>query len=1714
MKKIFQKLLGAVAAAALALPVAAVQHPNLERGFDPNKAFELGQIDQVNLFNGNLSVTIPLGQAIQGDGKLSYGFNLVYNSKAWDWEVAGMASGDDPINSARADRRSNAGFGWRLTLGELYQPNAAPLNDSLTWVYVGPDGAEHEFFTGLYGGQPCTSNSPAVCYSLDGSYLRLQPAGSGLMKVENPNGTKNTFKSYSEGGRTVWRLDSIADVNGNRLAVNSTGNPWLLTEINADGVTVRTSKIHYKAAEIYDGRLVKMVDKVEVPAFGNTFATYQLQYTRTAVTRPILHELTELPNPVLLPLLTGVVLPDGSQFSMPATTSYQLTMVAGNGDIPGVLIRLGLPTGGRFEWGFRRWTFPTGESYNPGQPPRFQPDFITRSSGVFERRVYDIGGGLVGTTTYTSILDDPPGIEQMPVQKRTEVVDAVGNKTVNYFSVYQDNSLIPPQFASFNQYSLPFTALQNDQSTRRRFLSKEVYTAGQTTPVRRIWVAYDFEPGNQAEPSGIPTRRLASERIDYLDDVVNGVTSYKTIDREGFDGLGNFRWYKVNGNFMGTSSYENARDEFTNYNPTVGTWPSTLLPPGNSDPWVLGTFTEMTQTERGETARQEFCFDTKGLLKRQRTLAGANRAASDLLAIRDFDTLGNLKSEKNYGGDNQAIPTTALCSLTAPALAVSDKQFVYRWGALESVKYAAASHYEQRRDIDPSTGLPSKIYDVADVGTSLTYDGMDRVTWLKPDVGHDSWQQYVYQKASGTTPPRVFSYQYNNNSTTSPLVEERFYYDGIGRLLQEHRKMAGATSFSIRESKYNGVGWLTERTTWTTNPATAGKTIYSNFDAFGRPKYVDPPEGSHHRVEYFYSGDRRVARQYWVGYARAAAGNVAERKAGVSEEFDLYGRLRRVEEGSITNNPKDLIGTYTYTVEGKLKQVTLRPRDNSSTQNRYFTWDRRGFLLSEEHPETGKWVFSQYDANGNFNRKHHNTDPTRVLTYQYDAFERLIKVHDAYNNRPLKEWTYATANAAPNLRRGKVEVAKRFNYPRVPWNPGVTATIEVKETYNYSGRAGRPSSRTTELPAFSRSFSQSWTYDALGNLLNATYPRCTFAICTATAAPARTVRNQYDQGRLVGVENWATLSYHDNGMLNEVRHSNGMIDTYDRDPKGLPRVYNVKVKHPGRTPSQLGVHHYDGMGNLVRRQIDSAFEAVEGLNPDVVAPEGSPETIPEEEPVSAATPVAANYYLYDNFGRLTHFNDGSSKYQAYGYDPYSNITSITSYNGSGLPQTRTYAVAAATNRLTTGYGFDAAGNMTSRSLGTSSEIFEYDVLGELVSRNFPAETYAYTADGERLYSFFYGASFGGANREEYTLRGYTNQVYTVYEKTDVAGGGELWTWKKDYIYRGGQILGVATTDANVNRQEQHFSLDHLGTPRVTTDKLGSFPAIAIHHYWGYGEELSASTDPDRMRFTGHERAQNGPGVADDLDYMHARYYPSFLGRFQSPDPIQSAKAGSPMTFNKYAYASSNPLKSVDPDGRETYLVIVGPSAITSPGGLAGHAALWITSESGSRGISYLTKTKFDAGGLRGFVDRYRAQGGLTGGQREVRVYLIPTTPEQDRKGVEYLSKHPDAGMGGSIFVNKNNCTGAVIRTLKEGGVIGEGDNFIQDGVINKPSELEDDAKEKWSLVPLTEDQIDEAQKKQEEEEKKKEEEKKDEQNQSRAEEAFSSIESFGRAFVY
>jgi len=790
--------------------------------------------------------------------------------------------------------------------------------------------------------------------------------------------------------------------------------------------------------------------------------------------------------------------------------------------------------------------------------------------------------------------------------------------------------------------------------------------------------------------------------------------------------------------------------------------------------------------------------------------------------------------------------------------------------------------------------LASSSKDPAGLVTNFEYDAMGRLVWAKPESGHGAWTQYAYTPAtSATALAKVQVLQRANGSQTGTILsQEEVAFDSLGRVWKERRLLPGL-DWVMRETLYDGAGQRSQVSEWadeSTSPFVQHWTKYLDYDPFGRPRTIRPPDGSAHDVTLIYTGDRVVRRK-----VKVATTKTSETTSETTERYDRQGRLYQVIEPSGTGGA-DVTTTYSYDVGNRLTQV--RTPSGSVTQVRTFNYDLRGFLLSENHVEKdGAVTYSGFDARGHATRK---VDGANDLSFVYDRAERLTEIKESTGaRRPLKTFVYASDNSSNNWRKGKLLRAKRYNYYEVEaippsnqifadgfecglsaWSsvegavtPLVTAcdTVEydvvVEETYSYGGVGGRVSGRDLAITVngnTGETFSQSWAYSELGAVSTVGYPSCTFTRCTADGAESpRNVNSTYTRGYLTAVGGYASLiTYHPSSLLNTITHTNGVVVTHEADPNGMARPRSITARKGG-TLWSTGTYEYDGAGNI--------------------------------------TDIGTSWFTYDLVSRLTAGavstdpqGDSTPKEQSYTYDAFGNIQNIVGSPGRSTP------TDSATNRLQGTAVYDASGNLTS----WNGNQYDYDTFNMMTRMRSGSEDwlYVYTADDERVWMYDRTAS---PAFHRYTLRDLSAKVLREYTST-----GDFWTVAEDYVYRGSALLGAETSTG-----QRHFHLDHLGTPRALTDVSGQ--RVAYHVYFPFGEEVTnPSQDQERMKFTSHERdLPNASGADGALDYMHSRHCNPTLARFNTFDPsAESARLASPQSWNKYAYVLGNPLAYIDPNG--------------------------------------------------------------------------------------------------------------------------------------------------------------------------------------------------------
>ena len=1503
----------------LAIPpaVRAEQHPNLARGFSPGDLYDYSGIDSINLFNGGLNLNLPIGPRYPvGDG-LSYGLHLSYASNTWEPEAVWL-----PEIRMHPRRSANAGHGWMLSIaGTLYRRFLPNFSAGLEWE--SPDGSEHLFYGSLHVGE---GESDPCFATRDNTYLKLCTAPPRTIRneegeletlerytIEFPDGTIQTYEEIPVDDRlSDWdderfQVVRIEDRLGNWVTVDYVRVVFTMTWTIADRVG-RTHTVKL-TRQLVDGQFRWRANRAFLSSFEGGTAQYDLVYELATIDRSCKTNPTvNSPMEFAVPLLREVVLPAGAgSYRMP---TYNSECSAPNwpasplGDLPGTLVRLDLPTGGRLAWTYRDHNFIVPDPSDPAQR------VLENSTGVGTKRALNAAGGC-DSGPLSACEWSYSSFSYSDETRRMQVDNPVGDRTVHWFRQRRRHDG-EPLYVGWD-YGLPFST-ETEHTHAGLSLSRQIYK-GASALQREIYVAYEHDrliPVIQAQEDWRNSNtRVFAERTRFWDDTVGGVPRFIEVRHDEFDGHGHYRRTVRTGDFRTSGESQTTT---TTYNPARGTYqidPATNTPgPTHSfspwpagSPWVLGTYTSMRVEEPGTAIASQSCFESStGRLLRQRVQASSAGPGADDVIVEYTRTRFSADDiryqELTYGGDIQTVDNGSLCGLDLPATPVYRTRHTHRYGVparTEPLGPGGASLGFDALDlvIDKWTGLPSSSTDPAGLSTNYRYDVFGRFTGIRPVAGGDAWTEIFYETASGTTPARVTVTRYANGSTSGTALEQsRYIYDPFGRVKRDQRQIAGH-GWTVAETGYNAIGWKT----FVTERGVLGgglphRTWFLQHDAFGRPQRIelpDYPSDNRHFVKLTYAGTRAVTREVSVGSDLAGG----ETRTSTTELYDHLGRLWRVQEPS---GPGGAVLNTTYGYDAASRLAWARQADTDGfVQARDFINDGRGFLLSERHPENGWTVYSNHDAGGHAGRK--RVGPMNGpfdLGFTYDAAGRLTRVREWGTGRSIKEYTYGTGASAFDRSRNKIKTAVRHNWINHPTN-GNLLDVTVTETYTYGGTGGRPSVRTTALNT-GQSFIQTWAYDDLGQVSSMTYPTCTHGGSTCSSGGGvrpRTVSFTRQLGYLTAVPGWAgSITYHPNGMLHEVHHANGVAYGQGLDPHWMRRPGSLGVDHPLETLS--------------------------------LAP-GDPPGVPLPYAYDGAGNIKSWYdwrYRYDPASRILEGSIGGGDGQSYTFDVYGNLRTITTRR-NGVPQTVALGVDRTTNRLSASL-YDTAGNLTSRG----GFAYSYDALSmmQTMAGGGTDNTYIYTADDERIWTV--DASVSPWD-ETFTLRDLDGKVLRVFNTT--TGFGAL-AWSQDYVHRDGQLLATARVNGG-GETRHHFHLDHLGTPLLVTNPQGG--TEALHSYFPFGEELNPNADTERMKFTGHERDLNRAGQGDDLDYMHARYCSPMLGRFLAVDPKERRTAQPrPQGWNRYAYALGNPLKMVDLDGKEaiTFTIVteIRASRVVAP----------------------------------------------------------------------------------------------------------------------------------------------------------------------------------------
>ncbi|MEL7059932.1 MAG: hypothetical protein AAGN46_07900 [Acidobacteriota bacterium] len=1171
------------------------QHPNLSRGQSSVGRYDTDGPATIDLFNGNLMFEVPLGLPYPLNAELDYRFALRYNSHIWDFAEDGRGE---------LIALSNAGVGFEFGFGRLKPPAAGQTQ----WTYVASDGRESRFYADLHWDTPDTSDpSGSFHYTRDGSFLRLQVVGSSSAWVEFPDGTRHQFAPVSG----VWRPHRIETADGlHYVDLSYVGSTW--TAVDSIG---RSQVASFVADPARPG--AQLLDTLELAAFGGTRATYQFDYAQIDFSRACSDPRADQQT---ASVLTSVVDPVGFE--------RRFTYHLGAADcLDGGRMATGTNgTGGIVAFDYGAYSFPTPAC--EGQAPTH----LTSVSGVVEREHRHPQGQVIGTWTYqpSHVMAGCAADE-----RRTAVQTPLGDRQIYYFGAGGDGA----SAGASADYALPISDSDVDADLSTAGLRVAVASriwdcamgGGSCQLVRSTWEGWrqDERCANGSGNCFDTNRRLELKRTVFHDDE----DRFKQQQFSQYDGLGNYRRTITTSDFGiadTTTTVRWSNSEAGIYQSALGLTgeKAGFVVPSTGQPWVLDDASFATITdEDGRTLRRDLCDDAFGRRLMERRHAGT-LSPNDVVKVHLW-AAGHQVGEGFYGGATQDLPTTAdLCSLQLPSTPVAWKESSWMHGVRATSRWlepdgTPMAHLDLDRDIDFNTGLVKKSRDVSGLETTLLYDAVGRLTSNRPSVGEGAWSEIRYLEPrqdllGGWAGPRATFFRYPNGSSAgTPLSQRIEQRDVFGHRFID-REWIDADNAVQRVFAYDALGNLTNSST-PHAPGTAHSWHqWLDFDPFGRPRLERPADGAAHDKTHEFFGVRRSLHTESVKRAYdTVGGGCYEHPATTEILYDGSGREWIYRFERLQPQPVELVERERrYQPDGSPRFDETRRFVGASEEvsRREWTFDGLGRAIEVAHKggTTGGLrllatsTFSDHDARGLHRRETTVGDlyplPGVSVRRTYDAAGRLLIVSDADDpSRLWKEYEYATVNGAPangasaDRKLGKLVRAVRHNYSS-SW--ASSAHHAVEDIYSYRGIDGLRSSKRTSLVTvassslemqLTRGFETSMVYDALGRVVELTYPT-SLQPSTGEPSEVRRVTYRYDWlGRQTAIggsygnttEDWIdSIVWSEVGIPSAVIHDNDVKDLYTDDPSGMTRPVRIRTEFDGVLYSDTGSMAYDGRDEL------------------------------------------------------------------------------------------------------------------------------------------------------------------------------------------------------------------------------------------------------------------------------------------------------------------------------------------------------------------------------------------------------------------------------------------------------------------------------------------------------------------------------------------------------
>jgi len=899
------------------------------------------------------------------------------------------------------------------------------------------------------------------------------------------------------------------------------------------------------------------------------------------------------------------------------------------------------------------------------------------------------------------------------------------------------------------------------------------------------------------------------------------------------------------------------------------------------------------------------------------------------------------------------------------------------------VKYAYSATGDLETVTDALGGVTKYAYDASHRLTSITdprgntilkniYDSQGRIT-EQEDGLKDLWK---------------LKYSAGETIVTEPQGGKLAYgFDSQDRVVSETDQLGNRTV-----TVYDGAGNVSE----VIQPG-GGKWVFGH-DAAGNLTSAKDPEGGERKYEY--DGQNRLtaftdARGNTWKYEWSKANDLT--KITDPESGETTFTYNESGQPLTVTDPDKHKTEFSYDSRGNQLSVTdplshktsfeyssrnyLTSKTLPGLKAESFERNALGDLLARTTPEGNKTKYT-YDANG---LPTQITDPAEdVWKIVYNAMERPTTYTD-----PAEQQTKVSYNG--DLKPTKV-VNRRGKETTYAYDAANQLTeVDGPEggdwTYGYDSRGNRSSVIDP------REFETTYEYDALNRMTEAKEPLAT------------TTKYGYDaNGDLTSVTdprgNTSSYVFDKLGRLTEVAQPLEKTTKYGYDAAGnqlskttaagiLEYTYDAanRLASIASGKATLRSFGYDS-ANRRTSATDAEGHKIEiGYNND-----GLVTTINDGRGQSLTRSYNSRglltkqedgrgtlKYEYDKLGRMTSLTDPQGKALSFAFDPEgdltevkrpSGVTTTNVYNEAGRLAETTSKDASSATLEALKYGYDAAGNVLSRTDSRLEEetTYAYDALNRLTEFNPPGEgstAYGYDEAGNRTEAgattYEYNAlnqltkasdgttySYDGAGRmtNKESEAGKTSYEWDLFDHLAQAEGPSE---TASYAYDG--LERLSERKAGGNTQIVHYgdltdlpTYDANGEGKTTTSyvqgahglveqrsgEATSYPLADAHGdltaitgptgtvesrqtYDPWGTQLSGPTL--EMGYLGAWERRADPTTS--LIQMGARSYSQELGVFLTEDPVL-VTVGFSQLNNRYAYAADRTPNLTDLTGRNPF----------------------------------------------------------------------------------------------------------------------------------------------------------------------------------------------------